>query len=233
MIKKLSIPKKWLEIIEPYLEGFDLEAFFQMITEEYNSHVCYPPAEKIFSALELLTPQQVKVVILGQDPYHGPNQANGLAFSVNSGVKIPPSLLNIFKEIKNEYGFEIPSSGDLTPWLKQGVLLLNSTMTVRAAQANSHENLGWARVTDAVVKALANHREQLVFVLWGSFAAKKNEFISEQKHLILTGHHPSPLSAHRGFFGNNHFIKTNDYLVHHQITPIDWKLSNQLDITFD
>ncbi|MFN6380631.1 MAG: uracil-DNA glycosylase [Flavobacteriales bacterium] len=233
MIKKLSIPEQWFEIIKPYLEGFDLETFFQSIEEEYNSNVCYPPLERVFFALNEISPSQVKVVILGQDPYHGPNQANGLAFSVNSGMKIPPSLLNIFKEIKNEYGFEIPSSGDLTPWLKQGVLLLNSTLTVREASANSHQGIGWERITDALVKALANDNEHLVFILWGTFASKKKDLIPAEKHLVLTGHHPSPLSAHKGFFGNNHFLKTNDFLIEKQKTPINWKLSNQFNITFD
>ena len=162
------------------------------------------------------------MVILGQDPYHGPGQANGLCFSVNDGVPYPPSLLNIFKEVQSDTGAPIPTSGDLGRWADQGVLLLNATLTVAAHQAGSHQGHGWEQFTDAVIRTLAEQREHLVFILWGSYAIKKGAYINRMRHLVLTSPHPSPLSAHRGFFGNHHFSQANAYLIQHGLTPITW-----------
>ena len=164
----------------------------------------------------------MKVVIIGQDPYHGPGQAHGLCFSVNDGVAFPPSLQNIFKEIKEDTGTEIPATGNLTRWAQQGVLLLNATLTVRAHQAGSHQGHGWETFTDAVIRTLAEAKEHLVFILWGAYAQRKGAFIDRQKHLVLTSAHPSPLSAYNGFFGNRHFSRTNEYLQEHGKTPIVW-----------
>ena len=182
----------------------------------------FPPGRQIFAAFDATPFNDVKVVILGQDPYHDVNQANGLCFSVNNGVAFPPSLLNIFKEIKSDIGTEIPQSGDLSRWARQGVLLLNATLTVRAHMAGSHQGRGWETFTDAVIHKLAEEREHLVFILWGSYAQRKGEFIDSRRHLVLKSPHPSPLSAHRGFFGNHHFSQANRYLASHGITPIQW-----------
>lgn len=167
-------------------------------------------------------PDKVKVVIIGQDPYHGPGQAHGLCFSVNDGVPFPPSLQNIFKEIQSDLGAPIPTSGNLTRWANQGVLLLNATLTVRAHQAGSHQRQGWEEFTDAAIRVLAEQRENIVFILWGSYAQKKGAFIDRNKHLVLASAHPSPLSAYNGFFGNKHFSRTNEYLQAHGQTPIEW-----------
>jgi len=176
----------------------------------------------MFAAFDACPFDKVKVVILGQDPYHEPGQAHGLCFSVNDGVPFPPSLQNIFKEIHDDIGTPVPMSGDLTRWANQGVLLLNATLTVRAHQAGSHQNKGWEQFTDAVIHRLAQERENLVFILWGSYAQRKGEFIDRSRHLVLQSPHPSPLSAHRGFFGNRHFSRTNEYLTAHGIEPILW-----------
>lgn len=192
------------------------------IREEYQTKQIYPPGKFIFNAFDLCPFDKVKVVILGQDPYHEQGQAHGLCFSVNEGIAFPPSLINIFKEIKNDIGTEIPKSGDLTRWAKQGVLLLNSTLTVRAHQAASHAGHGWELFTDAVIHALATEKQNLVFILWGAYAQHKGAFIDKDKHLILSSPHPSPLSAYHGFFGNKHFSKTNEYLIAHGKTPIIW-----------
>lgn len=194
----------------------------EFVKEEYKSKTIYPPGNSIFKAFDACPFDDVKVVILGQDPYHGPNQANGLCFSVKSGVPFPPSLVNIFKEIKNDLRIEIPANGDLERWAKQGVLLLNATLTVQAHQAGSHQNKGWETFTDAAILELAEQRENLVFMLWGAYAQKKGSFINRQKHLVLESPHPSPLSAHRGFFGNGHFSKTNAYLKQNGLTEIAW-----------
>jgi uracil-DNA glycosylase len=182
----------------------------------------YPPGLQIFAAFDRTPYDKVKVVILGQDPYHGPGQANGLCFSVNDGVPYPPSLLNIFKEVQSDTGAPIPTSGDLGRWADQGVLLLNATLTVAAHQAGSHQGHGWEQFTDAVIRTLAEQREHLVFILWGSYAIKKGAYINRMRHLVLTSPHPSPLSAHRGFFGNHHFSQANAYLIQHGLTPITW-----------
>lgn len=192
------------------------------VRQEYATTQVFPPGKEIFAAFDATPFDDVKVVIIGQDPYHDVNQANGLCFSVRDGVPFPPSLLNIFKEIENDLGKPIPASGDLSRWAKQGVLLLNSTLTVRAHNAGSHQNRGWEQFTDEVILCLAEQKENIVFILWGSYAIKKGAFINRMKHLVLTSPHPSPLSAYRGFFGNKHFSTTNEYLKKHGKTPIEW-----------
>ena len=202
--------------------------YFQWLTDfvrrEYAdpSVRVYPPASKIFEAFNLTPFDGVKVVIIGQDPYHGPGQANGLCFSVNPGVPFPPSLLNIFKEIEDETGKPIPSDGDLSRWARQGVLLLNSSLTVREHSPKTHSAIGWDILTDQAVRKLANEREGLVFMLWGADAIRKGGFIDRDRHLVLTSPHPSPLSAYRGFFGNGHFNAANAYLVSRGETPVQW-----------
>lgn len=184
----------------------------------------YPPAQSVFKALNSTPVEQVKVVILGQDPYHGPGQAQGLSFSVPAGVPFPPSLRNIFKELNNDVPFRIPESGDLTPWTHQGVLLLNAVLTVEQGQANAHQGKGWEAVTDAVINHINLNRDDVVFMLWGSYAQKKGQMIDRQRHCVLTAPHPSPLSAHRGWFGSSHFSKANAYLRGTGQTPVDWQL---------
>lgn len=192
------------------------------VRNEYATKQIFPPGRQIFAAFNATPFNEVKVVILGQDPYHDVGQANGLCFSVNDGIQFPPSLRNIFQEIHNDIGSPIPQSGDLTRWAKQGVLLLNATLTVEAHKAASHQRQGWEQFTDEVISHLSNHRQNLVFILWGSYAISKRSLINPDKHLILTSVHPSPLSAYRGFFGNKHFSKANNYLVEHGKTPIVW-----------
>ena len=194
----------------------------QFVHSEYRATTCYPPGRLIFNAFDLCPFEKTKVVILGQDPYHEPGQAEGLCFSVADGVPFPPSLQNIFKEIESDLGIPVPRSGSLRRWAEQGVLLLNATLTVRAHLAGSHQRRGWETFTDAVVRKLAEEREHLVFLLWGSYAQKKGEFIDRNKHYVLQSAHPSPLSAYRGFFGNHHFTLANDYLVRNGISPINW-----------
>lgn len=194
----------------------------EFVKQEYRKTRVYPPGSQIFKAFDECDFDNLRVVILGQDPYHGPGQANGLAFSVNPGIEMPPSLVNIFKEVKQETGKPMPPNGDLTRWAQQGVLLLNATLTVRAHKAGSHQKKGWEQFTDAVIQRVSEEKEDVVFLLWGSFAKKKRELINESKNLVLTSPHPSPLSANRGFFGNNHFIKTNEYLQGKGKDPVDW-----------
>lgn len=205
------------EFSKPYFSG--LAAF---VRSEYASQTCYPPGSKIFNAFDTTPFDAVKVVILGQDPYHEPGQAMGLSFSVPEGVALPPSLRNIYAEISDEFGTPIPASGDLTRWARQGVLLLNATLTVRQGLAGSHQRRGWETFTDAAIAALAREREHLVFMLWGSYAGQKAALIDPQRHLVLRSAHPSPLSAYRGFFGNHHFQLCNDYLLRYGQTPIQW-----------
>lgn len=188
----------------------------------YASEVVYPPASKIFAAFDACPFDKVKAVILGQDPYHGPGQANGLCFSVNPGVAMPPSLVNIFKAVSDDTGAPFPADGDLSRWASQGVLLLNATLTVAANRAGSHQGHGWEEFTDEVIRRLSRDRDNLVFILWGSFAIRKSALIDSARHLILTSPHPSPLSAYRGFFGNHHFSRANAYLVSHGKSPIVW-----------
>ncbi|HZK03885.1 MAG TPA: uracil-DNA glycosylase [Bacteroidaceae bacterium] len=207
------------------IEEFDKDYFIKLVEfvkNEYNQHTIYPPAGQIFRAFQLCPFKQVKVVIIGQDPYHGPGQAHGLSFSVNNGVPFPPSLRNIFFEIKNDLGIPPPKSGDLSRWAEQGVLLLNATLTVRASQAGSHQRQGWEVFTDAVIHLIASERENLVFMLWGAYAQKKCTFINSEKHLVLTSAHPSPLSAYNGFFNNKHFSKANKWLIANGEKPIEW-----------
>lgn len=204
---------------------FDKEYFLHLtefVKNEYRTTAVYPPGKDMFRAFDCCPFDEVKVVILGQDPYHEPGQAHGLSFSVKDGVPFPPSLVNIFKEIESDLGRPSPSSGDLTRWAKQGVLLLNATLTVRAHMAGSHQNRGWERFTDAVIHRLAEERDHLVFMLWGAYAQRKGEFIDPTRHLVLKSAHPSPLSAHRGFFGNHHFSQANAYLIEHGKEPINW-----------
>jgi uracil-DNA glycosylase len=194
----------------------------EFVKNEYGSNTIYPPGSLIFNAFNLCPFQNVKAVIIGQDPYHGPGQAHGLCFSVRDGVAFPPSLINIFKEIASDTGIPRPTSGNLERWASQGVLLLNATLTVRAHMAGSHQKKGWEQFTDSVIDVLNREKSNLVFFLWGAYAQKKGEAIDRTKHLVLESVHPSPLSAMRGFFGNNHFSKCNDYLKAHGIVPIDW-----------
>jgi uracil-DNA glycosylase len=220
---EVKIENSWKEVLK---EEFNKEYFARLTTlvrEEYKSGTpIYPPAKLIFNAFDHCPFDKVKVVILGQDPYHGAGQANGLCFSVNKGVAFPPSLLNIFKEIANDTGNPIPEDGDLTRWSDQGVLLLNATLTVRASQAGSHQKRGWEEFTDAAIRQLATRRENIVFILWGCYAQKKGAFIDTEKHLVLKSPHPSPLSAYQGFFGNHHFTLANDYLAKHGKEKIVW-----------
>ncbi|MDR1743963.1 MAG: uracil-DNA glycosylase [Dysgonamonadaceae bacterium] len=204
---------------------FDKDYFIRLtdfVREEYRTKRIYPPANQIFNAFDKCPFDKVKVVIVGQDPYHEPGQAHGLCFSVNDDVPFPPSLDNIFKEIRQDLGTEVPKSGNLERWANQGVLLLNATLTVQAHKAGSHQHKGWEEFTDSVIYSLSNERENLVFILWGAYAQRKGENIDANRHLILKSPHPSPLSAHRGFFGNKHFSKANDYLLQHSKEPIDW-----------
>ena len=207
-------------------EEFDKPYFSQlteMVRKEYRQYACYPPGRLIFNAFDLCPFEEVKVVIIGQDPYHEQGQAMGLSFSVPDGVMLPPSLVNIFKEIEMDLGTPMPASGDLTRWAKQGVLLLNATLTVRAHQAGSHQRKGWETFTDAAIRALNARRDHLVFILWGGYARSKAALIDRQRHLVLQSVHPSPLSANRGgWFGNHHFSQANDYLVAHGMKPIIW-----------
>lgn len=205
------------EFKKPYFEN--LSSF---VREEYLTKKVFPAPQHVFRAFELTPFDSVRVVILGQDPYHGEGQAQGLCFSVPEGVQIPPSLQNIYKEIVAELGGMAPKSGDLTHWAKQGVLLLNATLTVLAGQAGSHQKKGWEEFTDAVIRKISDDKEHVVFLLWGSYAKKKAELIDGSKHLVLMSAHPSPLSAYQGFLGNGHFAKTNEYLLQHMLAPIQW-----------
>jgi uracil-DNA glycosylase len=205
---------------------FEKEYFLKLsefVKEEYATKTIYPPGSLIFNAFNLCSFQKVKAVIIGQDPYHGPGQAHGLCFSVREGIDFPPSLINIFKEIESDLGINRPVSGNLERWAAQGVLLLNATLTVRAHQAGSHQKKGWEEFTDNVISILNNDRDNIVFFLWGAYAQKKGESIDRSKHLVLESVHPSPLSASRGFFGNKHFSRCNEYLLRHGIDPINWQ----------
>jgi uracil-DNA glycosylase len=207
-------------------EEFEKEYFIKLaefVREEYKEKTIYPPGGLIFNAFNLCPFQKVKAVIIGQDPYHGPGQAHGLCFSIRDGVNFPPSLINIFKEIELDLGFSRPESGNLERWASQGVLLLNATLTVRAHQAGSHQKKGWEQFTDSVIGIINSEMQNIVFFLWGAYAQKKGESIDRSKHLVLESVHPSPLSASRGFFGNKHFSRCNNYLLEHGIEPVDWR----------
>lgn len=218
----VQIEESWKKILAPEFEKDYFIKLTDFVRQEYHTTTVYPPGRLIFNAFNLCPYNKVKVVIIGQDPYHGPGQAHGLCFSVNDGVPFPPSLQNIFKEIHDDLGIPMPATGNLTRWAEQGVLLLNATLTVRAHQAGSHQHKGWEEFTDAAIRALAEQREHLVFILWGSYAQKKGAFIDRNKHLVLASVHPSPLSAYNGFFGNKHFSRANAYLTEHGETPINW-----------
>ena len=218
----VRIEESWKEALREEFEKPYFARLTQFVRQEYATKEIFPPGKLIFNAFDSCPLDRVKVVIIGQDPYHGIGQANGLCFSVNDGVQVPPSLVNIYKEIHREYNTPIPSSGNLQHWAEQGVLLLNATLTVEAHKAGSHQNKGWETFTDAAIKAVVQKKEHVVFMLWGSYAQKKGAFIDPLKHCILTSPHPSPLSAHRGFIGNGHFMCANQYLEQHGMLPIQW-----------
>ena len=218
----VRIEESWKRRLQPEFEKDYFVKLTEFVRVEYARATVYPPARLIFNAFDHCPFDEVKVVIIGQDPYHGPGQAHGLCFSVAEGVHNPPSLQNIFKEIHSDLGKPMPPNGDLTRWARQGVLLLNATLTVQAHQAGSHQRKGWEEFTDAAIRHLAEEREHLVFILWGAYAQKKGAFIDRNKHLVLTSAHPSPLSAYNGFFGNRHFSRTNEYLAAHGIAEIEW-----------
>jgi uracil-DNA glycosylase len=218
----VTIEESWKKALENEFGSPYFERLASFVKSAYASGVVYPPGRHIFEAFNRTPFDKVKVVILGQDPYHEPGQAHGLCFSVAEGVPNPPSLQNIFKEIMSDLGKPMPANGDLTRWAHQGVLLLNATLTVQAHQAGSHQRKGWEEFTDAAIRLLAEEREHLVFILWGAYAQKKGAFIDRSKHLVLASAHPSPLSAYNGFFGNKHFSRTNEYLKAHGITEIEW-----------
>jgi uracil-DNA glycosylase len=221
-----QIEPSWKETLA---EEFKRPYFAQLkefLVSEKKKHIVYPPGPMIFNAFNRTPFHKVKVVILGQDPYHGPGQAHGLCFSVPHGIAPPPSLINIFKELRTDLHISMPQNGNLEKWAQQGVLLLNATLTVRANQAGSHQKKGWETFTDEVIQKLSTEREHLVFILWGNYAQQKRILIDSTKHLILKSVHPSPLSASRGFFGCKHFSATNNYLIQHNIEPIDWDLNS-------
>ncbi|GAB4286969.1 MAG: uracil-DNA glycosylase [Marinilabiliales bacterium] len=219
-----QIDESWKQLLN---DEFNSEYFYELkrfLIEEKKKFVIYPPGNLIFNAFNQTPFDNVKVVIIGQDPYHGKGQAHGLCFSVPEGIKPPPSLVNIFKEINDDLGIKIPSHGNLSSWAKQGVLLLNAILTVRASSPGSHQNKGWEKFTDGVIKKISDNKENVVFLLWGNYAQNKTSLIDENKHLVLKAAHPSPFSAHRGFFGCKHFSLTNEYLQSIDKTPIDWAL---------
>lgn len=219
---QVNIEPSWQQQLQPEFDKPYFERLVNFVKQEYAHYTVYPPGRLIFNAFNQCPFDRVKVVLIGQDPYHEPGQAHGLCFSVNDGVPFPPSLGNIFKEIHDDIGTPIPATGNLTHWAQQGVLLLNATLTVREHQAGSHQRQGWEEFTDAVIRILSAHREHLVFILWGSYAQSKSALIDGTKHCILRSAHPSPLSAYRGFFGNHHFSLANSYLRSKGISEIQW-----------
>lgn len=221
---EVRIEDGWKKELKDEFEKPYFSALVSKVKEEYKNPAfkIYPPGNKIFASFDACPFDETKVVIIGQDPYHGPGQANGLCFSVAENIKMPPSLVNIFKEVSDDMGVPFPQNGDLSRWAKQGVLLLNSSLTVREGQPTSHSSMGWEEFTDAVVDKLNKEKENLVFILWGSHAQRKGANIDKNKHLVLTSAHPSPLSAHKGFFGNHHFSRANQYLKQHGKKEIQW-----------
>lgn len=234
---QVQIEESWRQQLQPQFDSAYFEILTHFVRQAYQTSTCYPPGKLIFEAFNRTPFDKVKVVILGQDPYHGPNQAHGLCFSVQRGIQPPPSLVNIYKELCDEYNqpgamgqifpnmprtTALPQCGDLSGWADQGVLLLNATLTVQAGQAGSHQGKGWETFTDAAIQALASQKEHLVFLLWGSYAQQKGRVIDRNRHLVLETAHPSPLSAYRGFFGCQHFAKANQYLIQHGIEPVQW-----------
>ena len=221
-----AIANDWLEPLKPEFSKPYYKNLYQTVNEEYRTHQIFPPADDIFNAFALTPLHEVKVVILGQDPYHGEGQAHGLCFSVKPDVEIPPSLINIYKELQDDCGCEIPNNGYLTKWAMQGVLLLNTVLTVRAHQANSHRGIGWEEFTDAAIRVLNEQDRPMVFILWGRPAQMKKSMLTNPNHLIIESPHPSPLSAYRGFFGSRPFSRTNKYLKEHGLKEIDWQIEN-------
>lgn len=221
-LNSIEIEDSWKKIMTHEFNGDYFQELKSFLIDEKTKNTVYPPGKLIFNAFNTTPFNKVKVVIIGQDPYHGPGQAHGLCFSVPQGIAIPPSLRNIYKELANDLQIEKPKHGNLTKWAEQGVLLLNATLSVRAHQAGSHQGKGWEQFTDKAIEAVSENRENVVFLLWGAFAQKKIALIDTDKHLVLKSVHPSPLSAHRGFFGSNHFSKTNKYLSEHGMEPINW-----------
>ena len=220
---QVKIEESWREVLQPQFDSVYFEMLTTFVRKAYQASTVYPPGSKIFEAFNRTPFDKVKVVILGQDPYHGPNQAHGLCFSVQDGIQPPPSLINLSTELQKEYGVAVNmTNGNLTRWADQGVLLLNATLTVEAGKAGSHQGKGWETFTDAAIKALSDRREGLVFMLWGSYAQQKGRVIDRSKHLVLESSHPSPLSVYRGFDGCGHFKKANQYLQSHGQEPIDW-----------
>ncbi|MBR1691458.1 MAG: uracil-DNA glycosylase [Lachnospiraceae bacterium] len=221
-----AIANDWLEPLSPEFKKEYYRKLYQKVREEYATHVVFPPSDEIFSAFALTPLKDVKVVIIGQDPYHNVGQAHGLCFSVKPEVDIPPSLVNIYKELHDDLGCYIPNNGYLVKWARQGVLMLNTVLTVRAHQANSHRGIGWEEFTNAAIRILNEQDRPIVFILWGSPAQTKKKMLDNPKHLILEAPHPSPLSAYRGFFGSKPFSKTNDFLSQNGMEPIDWQIEN-------
>ena len=219
------IGNDWDEKLKNIWDSLEFKEFYKKVMHEYELKEIYPPKDYIFNALKLTSYKDTKVVIVGQDPYHGEGEAHGLSFSVQKGVKIPPSLKNIYKELYSDLGIVPVDNGDLSNWAKQGVLLLNSVLTVEKDKAASHRNIGWDVLTDYIIKLLNLKEEPIVFILWGNFAKKKAKLITNEKHLIITSAHPSPLSASRGFFGSKPFSKVNNFLVNNKLKPIDWKVT--------
>jgi uracil-DNA glycosylase len=219
---EVKIADSWKHHLQGEFEQPYFTALVDFVRSEYLNATVYPPGREIFKAFDSCPFEEVRVVILGQDPYHGAGQANGLCFSVRAGITMPPSLVNIFKEIQSDLGKPFPPNGDLGRWAKQGVLLLNATLTVRASSPGSHQNKGWEQFTDAVIRAIADQRENIVFLLWGAYAQRKGQMIDRNKHLVLQAPHPSPFSADRGFFGCRHFSQTNAYLRSKGMREIDW-----------
>ena len=219
-----AISGEWLNALQGEFKKEYYKKLFAKVSEEYKTHTIYPPTNDIFNAFHYAPLNEVKVVILGQDPYHGENQAHGLCFSVKPGVDIPPSLVNIYQELHDDLGCKIPNHGYLTKWAKQGVLMLNTVLTVRAHQANSHRGIGWEEFTDAAIRVLNEQDRPIVFILWGRPAQMKKSMLNNPNHLILEAPHPSPLSAYRGFFGSKPFSQTNEFLVKHGVEPIDWEI---------
>lgn len=223
MSRNVKIAPGWKPLLEAEFEKPYFQKLSENVRAQYLAGAVFPHPSRVFRAFELVAPEEVRVVILGQDPYHTPGVADGLAFSSMPANRVPPSLENIFKEIEREYGTPCHRSPDLTRWATQGVLLLNASLSVKSGQANSHADFGWHTFTDAALRRLSETHEHIVFMLWGAFAAKKEDYIDWEQHLVLTSPHPSPLSAHRGFFGNNHFSLANEYLVKHGRGEIDWR----------
>lgn len=218
----VKIEESWKNVLKDEFNKDYFSSLAEFVKNEYQKSTIYPPGNLIFNAFNHCPFDALKVVIIGQDPYHGPGQAHGLCFSVEEGIAFPPSLRNIFKEIKNDIGVDIPKSGNLEHWADQGVLLLNATLTVKAHQAGSHQNKGWEKFTDSVIEIIANQKTNVVFLLWGAYAQRKAAIVNREKHLVLESVHPSPLSASRGFFGNHHFSRCNSYLEEHDLIPVQW-----------